>query len=439
MLGFSLSDEQKALQQKARNFALKEILPLAYFADETEETPMALLRKAYDAGLMNGDIPKKYGGMGLGLLDAVIVTEEFSAACPGLATSIFDNSLGMEPLILCKNEALKERILADIRDNFKLICFATSEPTMGSDVAGMRCEAREDGDAYVLNGTKYWITNAGLSDYMSVFATVDPTSAHAGICAFLVERDFSGVSTGRHIPKLGQRGANTAAIHLKDVRVPKANMMAPPGEGFVLAMKTFSRTRPSIGAFAVGAARSAMEFALDYAKRRRTFGAPIVNNQAIQFKLAEMYQKVETARLLVWKAAWEADNGMDPTVNASISKFYATEAAQEVVEEALQIFAGYGYTRMFPVEKLLRDTRLFKIYEGTSEIQRMIVAGHVLGAYEPVMPPLSEVPVHRENPPPGKGDGTAWRCPMCGYIHYDDDAPDNCPYCFVPKAGFKAV
>ena len=437
MLGFSLTDEQKALQQKARNFALKEILPIAYYSDETEKTPVALLRKAYDGGLMNGDIPKKYGGMGLGLLDAVIVTEEFSAACPGLATSIFDNSLGMEPLILCKNEALKERVLADIRDNFKLICFATSEPTMGSDVAGMRCEAREDGDAYVLNGTKYWITNAGLSDYMSVFATVDPKSAHAGICAFLVERDFPGVSTGRHIPKLGQRGSNTAAIHLKDVRVPKANMMAPPGEGFVLAMKTFARTRPSIGAFAVGAARSAMEFALDYAKRRRTFGTPIVNNQAIQFKLAEMYQKIETARLLVWKAAWEADNGMDPTVNASISKFYATEAAQEVVEEALQIFAGYGYTRMFPVEKLLRDTRLFKIYEGTSEIQRMIVAGHVLGAYEPVMPPLSEVPIHRDNAQPG--EGSAWRCPICGYIHYDDEAPDHCPYCFVPKAGFKAV
>jgi acyl-CoA dehydrogenase len=439
MLDFTLTEDQKALQQKARDFALNHILPIAYHCDATEDTPRELLKKAFDAGLMNGDIPKEYGGMGMGLLEAVLATEEFAAACPGLATSIFDNSLGMEPLILCKNAPLKERVLSDIRDNFKLICFATSEPTMGSDVAGMRCHAEEDGDAYILNGTKYWITNAGLADYMSVFATVDPKSAHAGICAFIVERDFPGVSTGRHIPKLGQRGSNTAAIHLKDVRVPKENMMAPPGEGFVLAMKTFARTRPSIGAFAVGAARSAMEFALDYAKRRKTFGAPIVNNQAIQFKLAEMYQKIETARLLVWKAAWEADKGMDPTINASISKFYATEAAQEVVEEALQIFAGYGYTRMFPVEKLLRDTRLFKIYEGTSEIQRIIVAGHLLANYQSVMPPLSEVPVHHEAPPPAEGTGKAWRCPMCGYIHYDDEAPEHCPYCFVPKAGFKEV
>lgn len=439
MLDFTLTKAQAALQQKAREFALKEILPVAHRSDAEETTPVDLLRKAYDAGLMNLDIPKEYGGQGFGLLEAVIATEEFAAACPGLATSIFDNSLGMEPLILSDNEALKKRVLTDIQDHFKLICFATSEPTMGSDVAGMRCLAKEDGDAWVLNGTKYWITNAGLADYMSVFATVDPKSAHAGICAFLVERDFPGVSTGRHIPKLGQRGSNTAAIHLKDVRVPKENILALPGKGFVLAMKTFSRTRPSIGAFAVGAARSAMEFAIDYAKRRRTFGAPIANNQAIQFKLAEMYQKVETARLLVWKAAWEADKGMDPTVSASISKVYATEAAQEVVEEALQIFAGYGYTRMFPVEKLLRDTRLFKIYEGTSEIQRMIVAGHVLGAYQPVMPPLDEVPVHLETPPADRGETAAWRCPMCGHIHYGAEAPAHCPYCFVPKAGFKAV
>ena len=441
MLDFTLTEAQRKLQDKARDFALREILPMAWYYDEQEDTPKAILRKAFEAGIMNADVPEAYGGQGCGLLESVILTEELAAACAGMATSIFDNSLGMEPLILSDNEDLKKRYLPEIVKNFKLICFATSEPTMGSDVAGMRCRAEEHGDAYVLNGTKYWITNAGLADYMSVFATVDPDTSHKGICAFLVEREWEGVRTGRHIPKLGQRGSNTAAIHLENVRVPKENVIAPPGEGFVLAMKTFARTRPSIGAFAVGAARSAMEFAVDYAKRRRAFGSKISDFQGIQFKIAEMFQKIETSRLLVWKAAWEADNGLDPTITASISKFYATEAAQEVVEDALQIFGGYGYTRMFPLEKLLRDIRLFKIYEGTSEIQRSIVAGHVLTHYSPVMPPLEDLALHREQPPAGtdEEDGGAWRCRMCGYVHYGDEPPEQCPYCFFPKSAFKEV
>jgi acyl-CoA dehydrogenase len=218
--------------------------------------------------------------------------------------------------------------------------------------------------------------------------------------------------------------------------------MAPPGEGFVLAMQTFARTRPAIGAFAIGAARSAMEFAIDYAKKRRAFGTKIANFQAIQHKIAEMYQKVETSRLLTWKAAWEADNAMDPTISASIAKFYSTETALEVANEALQIFGGYGYTKMFPIEKLLRDARLFRIYEGTSEIQRYIVSGYAMNIYQPIMPPLAELPIHRELDPveltgdPGK---SAWRCRICGYVHYDDEAPDECPYCFFPQSAFAEI
>ena len=313
---------------------------------------------------------------------------------------------------------------------------------MGSDVAGIRCKAERDGDDYILNGTKYWITNGGIADYMSIFATVDPDSQHDGICAFLVERDWPGVSIGRKIPKLGQRGSNTVGINLKDVRVPKENVMAPPGEGFVLAMQTFSRTRPAIGAFAVGMARSAMEFAADYAKKRRAFGTKIGNFQAIQHKIAEMYKKVETSRLLVWKAAWEADNLMDPTISASIAKFYATEAALEVANEALQIFGGYGYTKMFPIEKLLRDARLYRIYEGTSEVQRYIVSGYAMNAYEPVMPPLEDLPIHREKDPAelaANEDATAWRCRICGYVHYGEEPPEECPYCFFPQSAFKKV
>jgi acyl-CoA dehydrogenase len=208
-------------------------------------------------------------------------------------------------------------------------------------------------------------------------------------------------------------------------------------------MRTFARTRPAIGAFAVGAARSAMEFAIDYAKKRRAFGAQIADFQAIQFKIAEMYQKVETARLLIWKAAWEADQGQDPTVSASISKLYATESAFEVVDQAMQVLGGYGYTRFFPVEKLLRDTRLFRIYEGTSEVQRIIIAGHAMGAYKAVMPPLEDLPLpsqadHPERDPQA-GFADAWRCRMCGYVHFGDEAPEECPYCFFPAGAFKKI
>ncbi len=441
MIAFDLSPRQKELQAKARQFALSEILPTVWHYDETGEFPMFLLEKAFAAGLMNGDIPEKYGGKGLGLLDTAILTEEVAAACPGVATSIFDNSLGMAPIMLSDNEPLRERILPLIAARFKRICFATSEPVMGSDVASMRCTARPEGDGYILDGTKYWITNAGVADYMTVFATVDPEKQHEGIGAFLVEKGWEGISVGDSIPKLGQRASNTAGLHFKNVRVPRENVIAEPGKGFVLAMKTFSRTRPIIGAFAVGAARSAMEYAIDYAKKRRVFGTKLSHFEAIQFKLAEMFQKVETSRLLVWKGAWEADSGLDPTITASISKFYATEAAMEVVNEALQIFGGYGYTRMFPLEKLLRDIRLFTIYEGTSEVQRLIVSGHVLNSYQPAMPPLEDLPLLREvdlNDPTQRGK-TAWRCRMCGHIHYGEEPPEACPSCFFPRTAFKKV
>ncbi|MBU2550076.1 MAG: acyl-CoA dehydrogenase family protein, partial [Proteobacteria bacterium] len=335
---------------------------------------------------------------------------------------------------------LKEKYLTRIAREFKLMCFATSEPTMGSDVAGIHCLARQDGEDYILNGSKYWITNGGLADYMTIFATVNPEAQHAGIGAFLVERNWPGVRAGQHIPKLGQRCSNTVGLNFKDVRVPKENVIAPPGQGFLLAMRTFSRTRPSIGAFAVGAARSAMEFAIDYVKRRRTFGSKLANYQAVQFKIAEMYQKVETSRLMVRKAAWEVDNGRDPTITASMAKFYATESAMQVVNEAVQLFGGYGYTKNFPVEKLLRDTRLFTIYEGTSEIQRMIVAGHALAGYQPAMPPLEDMPMLWDLDLGGEDAGrTAWRCRMCGHMHYGDEAPEECPSCFVPKTAFKKV
>lgn len=439
MLNFNLSEDQLALQKKTREFAIKEILPVAWYYDENDEIPVSVIKKAFEAGIMNTDVPEQYGGRGLGLIEAAILTEEIAAACPGLATSIFDNSLGMEPLILSDNEAAKKKYLPQIVNDNKMICFATSEPFMGSDVAGIRCMAVQDGDDFILNGTKYWITNGGIADFMTVFATADPELKHGGICAFIIEMKWDGVTKGEHIPKLGQRTSNTVGIKLKNVRVPKENILALPGQGFGLAMRTFSRTRPIIGAFAVGAARSAMEYAIDYAKKRFAFGTKIKNFEAIQFKFAEMYQKVETSRLLVWKAAWEADNNIDPTINASLAKFYTTESALQVVNEALQICGAYGYTKMFPLEKLYRDVRLLMIYEGTSEVQRLIVGGFALKSYQPAMPPIDDVPVITDRDINESGDAFMWRCPVCGHIHFGDNPPEECPHCFVAGAGFKKI
>jgi acyl-CoA dehydrogenase len=438
MLNFELSDAQKTLQEKAREFSLKHVLPEAWSADENDTLPVHVLEKAFHEELMNSDIPQEYGGKGYGLVDGAIITEEISAACPGIATSLFDNSLGLEPILLSDNTQAKHKYLTQVANDFKLICFATSEATMGSDVSSIRCRAKRDGDDYILNGTKFWITNAGVADFITVFATVDPETSHKGICAFVVEKQWDGVTTGRPIPKMGQRSSNTAAIAFKDVRVPKENVLAEPGKGFVLAMQTFSRTRPIIGAFAVGAARSAMEYAISYSKKRKAFGSPLSGFQALQFKIAEMYQKVEISRLLVLKAAWEADQKKDPSISASIAKIYATESAWQVADEALQIFGGYGYTRMFPIEKLLRDIRLYRIYEGTSEVQRMILAGHVLSNYTPVMPSLDELPVTRDQSGLEKGE-TVWRCSMCGHVHVNGQVPDQCPICLFPGKIFKPV
>ena len=445
MLNFALTEEQLALQKLAREFSIKEILPVANYFDENDQFPVYIIKKAWEAGLTNLSIPKKYGGKGLGLIEEAVVVEEIASCGPGMATSIFGNTLGQEPILMSANEAAKDKYLPILSKDPKIIAFATSEPMMGSDVAGMRCKATRDGDDFILNGTKYWITNGGYADYCTVFANEDPKSRHKGICCFMVDMKQEGVTVGEHIPKLGQRCSNTVAVKFNNFHVPAGDVLAQPGgEGFSLGMRTFSRTRPIIGAFAVGAARSAMEFAIDYAKKRRAFGQKLAEFQNIQFMLAEMFQKVETSRLLTWKAAWEADTGMDPTITASMTKFYATEAAMEVANDALQIFGGYGYTKMMPIEKLLRDIRVLTIYEGTSQVQRIVVSRHVINKYERKMPALDDlVRLKAENIEEAAREGlkaqTAWRCRICGHIHYGDEAPDECPYCMFPKGTFKKV
>jgi acyl-CoA dehydrogenase len=389
-MDFNLTEEQITLQKKAREFAVNEVLPVAQKYDESEEFPIPVIKKAWEIGLLNLGIPKQYGGLGYGLIEACIVVEEISSACPGIATSIFDNNLGAEPIVIGGNEEQKGRILGELINEFKLIAFATSEPTMGSDVAGMKCRAEQDGDEYILNGNKFWITNGGHADYVTVFATTDPEKKHKGIAAFIVDTKSKGVRLGKHIPKLGQRASNTISVGLKDVRIPKENVLAKPGRGFVLAMQTFAHTRPAIGAFAVGCARSAMEYSIDYAKKREAFGRPIEKYQMIQEKIANMYKDIEAARLLTYRAAWEADQGKDNNLSSSIAKAFASDVAMNVTTEAIQIFGGYGYLRTYPVEKLFRDAKLYQIYEGTSEVQRIIISRFVLNRYEHAMPYLGK-------------------------------------------------
>jgi acyl-CoA dehydrogenase len=468
-MDFNLTEDQKELKKKAREFAKNEVLPVAQAYDRQARMPMDVIKKAWEEGLLNLAIPKEYGGKGYGLMESVIVVEEIAAACPGIATSIFDNDLGAEPIIIGGSNEQKERILKELVNEFTLIAFATSEPSMGSDVAGMQCRAKQDGDDWILNGSKYWITNGGYAKYITTFATIDPEKRHKGICAFIVPTDAEGVTTGKHIPKLGQRASNTVAVNLNNVRIPEKNVLAKPGRGFVLAMQTFAHTRPAIGAFATGCARSAMEYAMDYAKEREAFGRTIDNYQAIQFKIANMFKDIEAARILTYKSAWEADQGMDNNLSSAIAKAFASDVATKVTTEAIQIFGGYGYIKTYPVEKLFRDAKLFQIYEGTSEIQRIVISRFAMKQYEHGMPNLYDLPqvdVPEEEgveiPKPKAGEKTAeelggkYKCTVCGYV-YDptkgdpdggidpgtsfEDIPNDwvCPVCGATKDAFKKL
>ncbi len=450
-MDFSLTPEQENLRKKAREFSLKEILPFAHKYDDLGITPIHVIKKAWEAGLLNVGIPKKYGGPELGLLEEALIVEEWASADPGMATTLNDNSLGEEPLIMCGNEPLKQEILTDLINNFRCICFATSEPVMGSDVGGMICKVEKDGNDYILNGKKYWITNAGFSQYATVFANADAKSRHKGIGAFLVRLGKEGVEIGRPIEKMGHRTSNTTVLNFKGYRVPASDVMAEPGKGFVLAMKTFARTRPIIGAMATGLARSALEYAIHYVKKRKAFGQPLSEFQSLQFLLADSFQKVETARLMTWRACWDADTDKDPLLWASMTKLYASEIALEVASDALQCFGGYGYTKYQPIEKLFRDAKCYQIYEGTTQIQKLIISRHALGEYQPVMPAIEDVPYapvdedltgrqeYYEEIVNSKGATKAWRCRICGHIYFGDEPPEECPVCKFPKGVFKQV
>ncbi len=384
MIDFTLTDDQIALQKKARQFAIEEVVPVSRKYDETGEFPIEVFQKAFDRGLFNITLPSEYGGPGLGILESCLVVEEIAAADPGIATSLFCNSLGQEPIILAGTDEQKERFLPQFTEELKFASFATSEPTMGSDVAGIKCTGRIEGDEIVINGAKMWITNGSHASLVSLFCRLEDTERHKGITAVVVPTDTEGFSTGTPLSKLGHRCSNTVSLRLKDVRVPVDNIIGEPGYAFLLAMGTFAHTRPTIGAFACGMARAAMDYAVNYARRREAFEKKIAHFQSIQFMIAEMKMHYEAARLLTWKAAWEADRGDDNTISASIAKAFASDYGMKTASDALQVFGGYGYTTNYLIEKLFRDAKLYQIYEGTSQVQRMVIGRFMLEKYRPI-------------------------------------------------------
>lgn len=377
-MNFSLSDEEKALQDTARKFARDQIRPKAAHCDETQEFPKEVLQQAWELGLLNMTIPPEHGGLGVSHTAQVIVSEELGWGCSGMATSMIANDLALLPIVIGATTEQKEKFLKPFTERFTLASFCLTEPEAGSDVAGMRCTARREGDFYVINGQKQWITNGQYASQYTLFCTTDPAKKHAGIICLVVEGQPAGLTVGKHENKMGQRASNTVTLTFEDVKVPVGNRIGAEGEGFKIAMATLDNSRPLTAILAVGNARAAMEHAIDYAKQRKQFGKAIAQFQAIQFMLADMATDIHAARLLTWQSAWLLDNGEKNTLVSSHAKRFAADMAMKVTTDAVQVFGGYGYSREYPVEKLMRDAKLVQIYEGTSQIQRMVIAKELL-------------------------------------------------------------
>jgi acyl-CoA dehydrogenase len=377
-MDFGLSDEQLALKATAGRFAREEVAPVAAHFDRTGEFPREVIRKAWELGLSSTAIPTEYGGVGLSCVDSCLVTEEIAWGCSGIGTSVMCNDLGLTPILVAGSRDQKQTWLRGLAEKFSLVSFCLSEPNAGSDVAGLQLLAEKDAGGYRLHGTKCWITNGGEADLFTVFATLDRSERHKGICAFVVPADTPGIHRGKKEDKMGQRASDTRVLDFDGVRVPAAQRLGAEGEGFKIAMQTLDRTRPPIAALATGIAQRALDEAAKYAGDRKAFGSPIAGFQAVQFLLADMAKDIEAARLLTLQSAWMLDRGMRASKYSSIAKCFATDAAMRITTDAVQVFGGNGYTKDYPVEKLMRDAKLMQIYEGTNQIQRLVIARELL-------------------------------------------------------------
>ena len=379
MVDFSLSEEHRSLIETVRRFTKERITPIAAECDRDSRFPMDVFRDAWELGLINPTIPAEYGGAGMGEFENTLMCEEFAYGCSGIETSILANGLALTPIKLGGTEEQKKKYFGKLLAEPIMASYATSEPDAGSDVAGLKTRFTKHGDDYVLNGQKCWITNASYASFYVVFATSNPDLRHKGIAAFIVDRDTPGLRVGKKEDKLGQRASDTAQIFLDEVVVPKENLLAPEGKGFKLAMETFNQTRPDIGAAATGLMRRCVDECVAYAKERKTFGTPIANHQLIQWMIAEMAIRVEATRLLYQKAAWNLDNGVRDPIVSSFAKAYGADSAMQTAVDAVQVFGGNGFVKEYPVEKLMRDAKVLQIYEGTSQIQRLVIAKQLLG------------------------------------------------------------
>jgi acyl-CoA dehydrogenase len=378
VVDFTLTDEQKDLKELAHSFAEKEMRPVAWEYDKDGTWPDAVLRKAWDVGLMNTHVPEAYGGPGLDYLSGCVIEEEIGWGCSGIGTSLMANGLAAAPVGLGGSEETKKKYLGGLVEDFKLASFCLTEPDAGSDVAGMKTRAVKQGDKYILNGSKCFITNGTYADWFTVYAKTDPDAGHRGMSAFVVDANSPGVTVDKKEDKMGQRASNTATISFNDVEVPAENLLAEENKGFKLAMMTLDRTRPGVAAMAVGIARAAFEFATEYSKERVQFGVPIAMHQAIQFMIADMATKVDAGRLLTWDSAVQLDQGKRNSLRSSEAKRFASDSAMEVTTDAVQVYGGYGFIKEYPVEKLMRDAKIMQLYEGTSQIQRLVIAKEVL-------------------------------------------------------------
>lgn len=379
MVSFDLSSEQQQLKALAHEFAVKEVRPIASHHDETGEWPEKILKTAFELGLINCHIPEEFGGHGLSTLDACIVDEELGFGCTGITTALTANSLAQLPVIIAGTNEQKKEWLSPFTREHAICSYAVTEPQAGSDVANIGTLAVKKGDSYILNGQKVWITGAGHAKWFFVLATTDKEKRHKGKTAFIVPANARGVVIGKKENNMGQRASDTRSITFEDVEIPAKNRLGNEGDGFLIAMGAFDYTRPLVAAGAVGLARAAMEYAIGYAKERHAFGVPLWQHQGVGFMLADMATEVDAARYLVWRSATEIDNGKRNTIFAAHAKRFAADTAMKTSTNAVQVYGGNGFNKEYPVEKLMRDAKIFQIYEGTSEIQRVIITRELVG------------------------------------------------------------
>ncbi len=377
MIDFTLTDEQLAIREMAHEFAEQEIRPVAWDYDRDGTWPQEIIDKAWELGLMNGHLPEQYGGAGVGFLDGTLIEEELSWGCSGIATTLTCNGLAVTPVALAATEEIKKEYLGRLSEAPILASFCLTEPDAGSDVSGMKTTATKHGDKWVINGSKCFITNGEYANWYTVFAKTDKDAGHRGISCFVVPRD-AGVVVDKHEDKMGQRASNTATITFPEVEIPLDHLVGEENHGFKLSMATLDHTRPGVAAMATGVGRAAWEMAAEYAKQRVQFGVPIAMHQGIQFMLADMATKVHLSRLATFNAAVLLDQGKRNTLESSHAKRYAADSAMEVAIDAVQIFGGYGFIKEYKIEKLMRDAKLLQLYEGTAQIQRLVIARETL-------------------------------------------------------------